>query len=201
MRNKKWLTLMVLLGVSGLTNAAELANPSFDEPESSDPSEYDQAAGWERWGSWANRHENQPEWKPRSGLGLIAYHHWQSDSPSAGWCQDVTNLVGGSSYRFSVWAQWEPNCNAENVELRIEPFGGGAPLAVETFTSETVDQTWTYITVQAKLPPSVTEARCVIRCNHGFGGAVQDARGAIKFDDAALKLLTQYGTRSPTPAP
>ncbi len=188
MRNAGWwIRLAVLLGLSGAAHAAELTNPSFDEPKSDDPSGYDQVAGWERWGSWANRHEAQPEWKPRNGQGLIAYHHWWSESTNAGWYQDVTGLAGGSFCRFSVWAQWEANCNAKSVELSIEPVGGGKPFATKTFTSKDIEPTWTYIIVQGRLPPSVAEARFVIRCNHGFGGAVQDAQGAIKFDDAALK--------------
>lgn len=195
MTEKKRLILLVLLGWAGLAQAVELVNPGFDEPKSPDPSDYDQAAGWVRWGSWANRHDNLPEWPSRNGKGMVAYHHWLSDSPDAGWYQDVTNAVPGGYYRFSVWAQWEANCNAESVELSIEPFGGGEPYAAEKFGAKRINTTWTYITVHGRLPAHVTRARFVIRCHHGFGGALPDAQGAIKFDDAALTKVSLGGRR------
>jgi len=175
-------------------SSQELLNPGFDEPKQASCPEYDEAAGWERWGSWANRFANQPQEKARHGDGLIVYVHWRSDSPDAGWYQDVKNLTGGVFYQFSVWARWDANCNASNVELRIESTDKHIPYKIDRYTAHDIKDKWTYITVQARLPREVNEARIVIKCTHGYGGTVEPASGAIKFDDASLKPLRLYSS-------
>jgi hypothetical protein len=190
------LGVITLVATSAI--GAELINPSFDEPKVPEPPECDQANGWERWGSWANRHTNEtdqtiePRWQSRSGPGLMAYHHWQSDSVDAGWFQDVTDLLDGSYYRFSVWAKSAANCNASKVQMRIEPLTGTEPYAIRDYSLKDIGENWTYITVWTKLPPEVREIRCKITCVHGFSGNIQTAVGSISFDDAKLERLTVH---------
>lgn len=186
--------ILMAVCVGGLCTARRaeggiLSNPGFDEPKSDQVVECDEAAGWERWGAWVNRHKHGSEWRARNGRALVAYHHWESDSPTAGWSQTVTNLEAGATYRFSVWAQWDPNCNASNVELRIEPDGASRFQLVEQYTAARVGKIWTYLCVQGKMPADATAARLVIQCTHGFAGDTADASGAIKFDDAELTKL------------
>jgi hypothetical protein len=165
-----------------------LSNPSFDEPKSAEPPECDQAAVWERYGSWANRHASQGEWEARTGPAMVAYHHFQSDSPNAGWFQDVVNLKSGVPYTFSVWAKWDANCNASNVNIKIEKYAGGGPDYVShAYSSASVGTNWTKISVQGALPEGVSNARVTIECIQGFHGDCTHAAGSIKFDDASLE--------------
>lgn len=185
-----WLLgLFLATGVcTGSVDDAEcLKNPSFDAPWIEVLPECDQAAGWRRWGAWVNRHLSGPGWEARTGDGLVAYHHWQSDTADAGWYQDVSNLVGGVVYRFSVYVLWEPTCNASNVELSVENPEDGQLLGVNRFVREDFRPHWTPAWVHARIPAGQTAARFRIRCVHGFGGETAPAAGCIKFDDASVR--------------
>ncbi len=175
---------VIMLGLASMVNANLLLNPSFDVPKDAEPPECDQALNWERWGSWANRHTNQPGWQVRSGLAMVAYHHWQSDTYNAGWWQDITGLEDGGTYTFSVYAQWESDCNASNINMKIEPWGGGEAYATQSYTSNDVGTGWTLISVEGTLPAGITNARVTIECMAGFGGDTGQQNGALKFDDA-----------------
>lgn len=187
--------LALLALVPAALHAAELRNPGFDDPADPEPPMCDRAAGWERWGQWANRHTNEVGWEPRTGAGFVAYDHWRSYTPRAGWSQVVSNLTGGALYRFGVWAKWEPACNASNIELRIEPLVRGARPAVARYTSANLSDVWSPIGVSCRLPPEATAARCVIQCSHGFGGILTNAVGALKFDDATLEEVQVQPSR------
>ncbi len=178
-------------GLIQAEGAVILQNASFDVPEESEPPECDRAQYWSRWGSWANRHTNQPGWQVRSGLAMVAYHHWQSDTYNAGWWQDITGLEDGGTYTFSVYAQWESDCNASNINMKIEPWGGGEAYATQSYTSNDVGTGWTLISVEGTLPAGITNARVTIECMAGFGGDTGQQNGALKFDDANFQAIPE----------
>lgn len=184
-----FLALSLALGSASIVFGGDLVNPGFEDSSPLDDVGSDQAFCWDRWGQWMNRMTNEPGWQSRRGDAFLVYQHWRADSAESGWFQDVSNLVAGCRYRFTVWASRDANCNAGIVELIVSPAGGGTPYRVERFGPREIGRHWTLTAVHAKLPDNATAARFSIRCLHGFTGDTSRAQGAIRFDDADVQML------------
>ena len=191
MRSKRWMGALAILAFFPLDclPANDLLNASFEEPLEPEPPTCDRAAGWQRWGAWANRRTDKSDVYGRNSPAYLSYEHWSADSPDSGWSQVVSNLTADHVYRFAVWVNWEPYCNARGVELRIEPLVEGASPAVARYSKQDVGDIWELIGVQVRLPKQAEAVRCVIRCTHGFSGDRTEAHGALRFDDASLQDL------------
>jgi len=161
--------------------AAELLNPSFED--SSDPEDWysDVADHWGRWGNWINR---ETGWSPtHSGDCLIGYHHWRiEETSSSGIYQDIDGIPTDSECTFSVYVYKDSGTNAKEVELRLEPKGGGDALASQTYSMGDLSTgKWKLISVSGK--NSAEGIRVLIIVTPKEKG---ERTGAIKFDDASL---------------
>lgn len=180
--------VVMLLAAASLSaavvRAQTLANPSFEEQGE----QADLASGWSRWGHWVNR-EN--DWTPvRDGSCLMGYHHWQIESSdSSGFYQDVSNVVPGKVYSFSVYANADPSedetSNADSVELRLETTLYGEQSIVVSkiyrFVDLATNGQWSLLRVRAAAPRDILRAVVILTPS-------KDAPrgGALKLDEAAL---------------
>ena len=165
-----------------------LQNGSFEAVK--DPRDAaDQAAGWNRWGHWLNRHD---DWIPvRDGGAILAYHHWQIEAAdTSGVWQDVSGLTPGHRYRFTVFANRDPGDGngvaPASVEVRLETPGPDATmLTLATTTYRAADlptgQQWGKLTLEAHA--TAPRMRVLLMVNPA-GETPRD--GALKFDDARL---------------
>jgi hypothetical protein len=159
--------------------AGLLKNDSFETPLSPDAT--DQAADWGRWGNWINR-ENT--WTPtRTGASLIGYHHWRiEENDSSGVYQDVPDLEAKTPVEFSIYVFTDIEANCDNVEVRLEPMGGGEAIASRVYAlSELKVGDWQELYVRG----TNTEAgiRVLFTVKPKPSG---DRKGAVKFDDPRL---------------
>jgi hypothetical protein len=177
----KLRTALVVLVVAAMAAvaSADLLNGDFETQGSAS----DLAADWTRFGSWANWHNDWLSPAPHSGSGLVAWHYWQSGTDgNAGWYQELTGLTDGGTYDFSVYAMRDATYSGGDVNIKVEPFGGGSAILLDTYTMTDIGTDWTLINVTGKLGSGVTSARFTIEPTAGTG----DRIGAIKFDDASL---------------
>lgn len=160
-----------------------LVNPSFEDPANSENPLDPQAAGWGTWGGWMNR---ETGWAPvRSGSCILAYHHFRiGDAESSGFYQDVPGVAEGADCTFRIFVCKDMNTVIDGVELRLEPFDGGAPVA--TFRAASGDikaNRWTELSVTGRAPlPGIR----VVVAVHPRKSGTRD--GAVKFDDASLEV-------------
>ena len=186
MRNPAALTTMLILCAWAATATAQgLRNPSFEDPENPDDILSDRAAAWGRWGHWINR---ETSWSPtRSGDCLLGYHHFRIETPdTSGVYQDVPDIPEGTSCTFTVHACKDAGTDFESIEVRLEPFDGGATLASASFDRNAFRPgTWAPLFVSATNPTRGVRALIVITPR-------KDGKreGAVKFDDA--ELLTRH---------
>ena len=175
------MTFLALTGVQGLADEALLRNPSFEDPKQQDNWFSDQAAHWERWGDWINR---ETSWQPTSeGECLIGYHYWkvQGDT-SSGIYQDIPGAKCGVQYSFSVLVFKDPGANMDSIEVRLEPSGGGAPIASRTYRVRSLkSKEWVEVSVSGL--PLADGIRVVLVVTPQRGRSRQ---GALKFDQAQL---------------
>lgn len=186
MMTRKWFAFWMCLLAAINTRAAELANPSFEQPGQSP----DQAAHWERWGSWINR---ETEWKPvKDGKAVLGYHHWKlENSERSGVWQDVAGVKAGERYTFSVQANRdavkEGFFGAENIELRMESTFDGHQLTIQVQSYKVSDIAsggdWSTLRVTGT---AATDSLRVMIAVYPAGQTPRD--GAVKFDAAKLEL-------------
>ena len=162
--------------------APEIKNPSFEEPVEQGNWSCDRAAGWDRRGAWFNR---ETTWSPvLQGECLMAYHHWQikQDDPSELF-QDITGIVTGKNFCFSIQVFKDKGTNFEYVELRVEPAHGGTPISSAVYRMPDLkSDRWTPLSVSVKSPTS-SALRVVISVKPGRSN---QRKGALKFDEASI---------------
>jgi hypothetical protein len=162
--------------------AWELQNPSFeDADESADNAYGDLAAFWGRWGNWMNR---ETGWKPvRTGKCLMGYHHWQiEENDNSGFYQDIEGVPAGKSYTFKIFAMKDKDSDVDNIELRLELFGGATTVASTNYKlSDLSSGQWTELSVTGS--PETEGLRVLVVVTPKSGG---DRHGALKFDDASV---------------
>lgn len=162
-------------------SAPVLINPSFEDPEEAEDPQCDRAQGWGRWGHWINR---ETGWSPtRSGDCLLGYHHWQiPEKDTSGVYQDIENVAAGAAVTFSVHAFKDEGTNAEQVELRLEPAGGGPTLASKTYRMSNIAAGfWKRLDVAGRAPKPGIRVLIIV-----MPRAETPRGGAIKFDEAEL---------------
>jgi hypothetical protein len=182
--NGKWggALIAAALTCAGMTQAQELKNTSFEEPDTTSDNPYgDRAENWGRWGNWMNRESN---WTPtKSGSCLIGYHHWEiQEKDSSGLYQDVEGIPAGKEVTFSINAM--NDADIVNVELRLEKLGGKGTLASKFFTpAEIKKNSWTQLSVTGKTTDDGIRVLVIVNPKVDAPRA-----GATKFDDAELKV-------------
>ncbi len=171
--------------------AAELKNTSFEEPGHPARQNSTEAAGWTCEGPWLRR---ETGWAPRHwGRCMIGYHHWRvTEAVPSVFHQDISDVAPGTAVSFGLFAFKDQATNAEAVELRIEPAGGGKPLAARIYPlREWPSGAWTKLSVSAtNRSHSSVRLAVVVR---PATGAPRD--GSIKFDDASLDLVAPQGVK------
>lgn len=164
--------------------AQKLLNGSFEDPEQEMDNPYgDLAAHWGRWGCWINR---ESAWKPvRDGKCLIGYHHWEIEEASeSGIYQDIEGAPSDAECTFTIEAYKDSGSNAESVELRIEKAGGYETLASKIFPlSELKGNGWQKLSVTGRTGAEGVRVLVVVK-----PASDGERKGALKFDDAALKF-------------
>ena len=179
------VVLIVCVAWAGRGFGVELANASFEDPLDPENPIQHLAAGWGMWGGWMNR---ETGWVPvRSGHCIVGYHHFRiGDTNSSGLFQDVPDVPAGSVCRFTIQACKDHNTWPASVQVRIEPRGGGAPIAGRSYTAEEIRlNQWTELAVIA------TNAERGIRVVfEAVPKATGKRDGALRFDDAALAVFT-----------
>lgn len=163
----------------------QLVNGSFEEPETVLPNPYsDLAVNWGRWGNWMNR---ETAWVPaRSGQCLIGYHHWKIMEPAtSGIYQDITNIPPGSSCSFGVFVYKDPETDAELVTLRLEKIGGFQVLASRVYSMRDLRSSWQRLSVEGTNDTPGLRVLIEIKPKES-----PVRSGAIKFDDAELKVVS-----------
>ena len=162
--------------------AWDLMNPSFEDADESAENTYgDLAAKWGRWGAWMNR---ETGWKPvRTGKCVIGYHHWEiEDDGTSGIYQDIEDVPSGKSYTFKAHVMKDKDTDAENVEMRLELFGGATTVASVNYpVSDLKAGEWKELTVSGT--PETDGIRVLVIVTPKQGG---DRHGAMKIDDASL---------------
>lgn len=189
-RPKRWVAMGSAVGLllgGALLYAQELQNPSFEQPMESGLWGSDRAANWERLGGWFNR---ETTWSPVfDGECMLAYHHWQikQSEPSVVY-QDIANVPTGKLYTFSIKTFKDKFTNAEFVELRLEPFLGGAPLARNTYgMSNLKGGKWNELSVTGM--PVTAGVRVLVSVKPGHSS---ERKGALKFDQAGFTVRNQF---------
>lgn len=166
------------------TAAPSLSNPSFEfageKPE--------EVPGWGVWGGGIDRVDT---WQPtRTGDAMVGYKHWViRDAGDSGLFQDVSSVVAGTGYEFSLWVyvdQAQQN-GFGGVELRLESGIDGRQVTVATNTVAGADipaGRWSRLSVRGTAP--VANLRVVVV----FFPSVEEPRdGAVKIDDAQITRL------------
>ncbi len=189
MKNPAVLITMLIFCAWLAAPAQGLRNPSFEEPDNPDDILSDHAAAWGRWGHWINR---ETSWSPtRSGDCLLGYHHFRIETPdTSGVYQDVPDIPEETKCTFTVYACKDPGSNFKSIEVRLEPFDGGATLASASFDRNAFQPgVWIPLTVSASNP--TRGIRTLIILTPREDG---QREGAVKFDDAELKLESATAT-------
>lgn len=188
MKVKAWavgMAVCVAAACGILASAQELLNASFEESSDDEDWFKDTAKHWGRWGNWINR---ETGWSPtHSGDCLIGYHHWRiQESDSSGIYQDVAGVPAGTECTFTVYAFKDPDTNAEYVEVRLEPYGGGAALASHTYPlGQLTAGKWELLTVSGKNTSEGLRVLIIVQPDKKG-----PRKGAVKFDDARLQLAS-----------
>lgn len=163
--------------------AGLLQNASFEYP-GEDRADSPSATNWVTTGTWLRR---ETGWQPRHwGPCMIGYHHWRvTEAEEAGFHQVVPGVPEIADCEFKVHAFKDQKANAEYVELRIEPAGGGKPFAARRYTMKDIpNDAWTALSVTGRPPPGSSLRVAVV-----IGPAPKSPRdGALKFDDASLEI-------------
>lgn len=181
---KPLLHALLLAGFAAAASAGTIRNPSFEEPADTNRADCAQAADWETSGTWWRR---ETGWQPRHwGPCMMAYHHWRVTEPApSGFHQDVSGIPPNTSVRFSIFVSSDADANFQTLEIRIEPQGGGAPLAAQVLTTKSLKDTdWRQVSVATITPPSGA-IRVAVLVSPAAG---HPRRGAIRFDDASLDI-------------
>ena len=182
MRGTRWLVAALVLAGSVVASQGELLNASFEESSDDEDWFSDQAKHWGRWGNWINR---ETGWSPtHSGDCLIGYHHWRIEEEStSGIYQDIEDVAAGSECTFSVYVYKDAGTNAEYVELRLEPKGGGDAIANQFYKMSDIRKgKWKLISVSGRNEQDGLRVLIIVKPRQ------QGKReGAIKFDDASLE--------------
>lgn len=179
--------------------AQELQNGSFEEAEQDLDNPYgDLAAHWGRWGSWINR---ESAWKPvRNGKCMIGYHHWQiEEAVESGIYQDIPAVPANKTCTFTVYASRDQGSNAEAVELRLEKCGGYQAIASKVYPVKDLKSGWQKLSISAQTVQEGVRVLVVVKPKTDG-----DRKGAIKFDDATLRVtdeMEQTDRGSPAPHP
>lgn len=182
---KKETKAMVVIGMLAALTAAgvELKNSSFEDPDDQNNVLSDRAASWGRWGHWINR---ETGWSPtRTGNCLIGYHHFRVEAADdSGIYQDVSDIPTGKDCTFRIHAYTDPDSNVKNIELRLEPFDGGTPLAsTNVAPGKLAKGQWVPLSIHAKNPtPGIRVLVIVTPKENG------QRFGALKLDDAAIEV-------------
>ena len=161
--------------------AAELANPSFEEPTDPDNLIDHRAAGWGSWGGWFNR---ETGWSPvRTGSAIMGYHHFRIGAPdSSGIYQDIEDVPAGTLCSFGIFACKDSGTQLERIEVRMETCGGSAPFALETYSPSGLKSgRWSELRVEGVAP--LEGIRVVVAV---FPKLKDPRNGSLKFDDARL---------------
>ena len=175
--------------------AQELKNPSFEESVDTRLWVSDRAANWERWGAWFNR---ETTWKPTlDGECVMAYHHWniKQNEPSVIY-QDIRDLPSGKMVKFSIKAFKDKGTNADQIEMRLEPYLGGGTLASNVYRmSDLKSDKWNELWVVGK--SSTPGIRVLVVAKPA---RTDQRKGAIKFDCAAFGGVDENATFRAEPA-
>ena len=181
----KRLVQILLLCITPLAVAAARAglvqNASFEDP-GEDRADSPRATNWVLRGTWLRR---ETGWQPRHwGPCMIGYHHWRvTEAEEAGFHQVLPGVPETADWEFKVHAFKDQKANAEYVELRIEPAGGGKPLATRRYTMKDLPgDAWTELAVGARLDAGKPIRLTVVMAP----GGKTPRDGALKFDDASL---------------
>lgn len=178
----------VLVCAAG-TWAGPLQNGSFEEEETEQDNAYgDLAANWGRWGNWMNR---ETSWKPvKKGKCLIGYHHWRiEEESSSGIYQDVEDTPAGAEITFTICASKDSDTNAESVELRLEKLNGEDVVASQIYPMAAVKSGgWGKLSVTGTNPDEGVRVVVVVT-----PAQAEERTGAVKFDDASLKVSGEKG--------
>ncbi len=173
--------------VSGV-HGVQLVNPSFEDPlDPNNPIQH-LAAGWGMWGGWMNR---ETGWVPvRSGRCIVGYHHFRiGETNTSGIFQDVPDVPPGSVCTFRIFACEDYRTYPQSVEVRIEPYGGGDPLAVRAYGAGDIQvNRWTELSVTAT---SIGRGIRVVLL--AVPKQTDPRDGALRFDDASLAVARAGG--------
>jgi len=181
----KHLAPVILLCVTPLAATAARAglvqNTSFEYPGES-RADSPRATNWVLRGEWLRR---ETGWQPRHwGPCMIGYHHWRvTEAEEAGFHQVLSGVPETADWEFKVHAFKDQKANAEYVELRIEPAGGGKPLAARRYAMKDIPgDVWTELTVGTRLQEGAPVRLAVTI----LPSRTAPRDGALKFDDASL---------------
>ncbi|HPG00023.1 MAG TPA: hypothetical protein PLE77_08130 [Kiritimatiellia bacterium] len=180
----RYISASLVLLVTSIAQAEELKNSSFEDPVESGLGYNwvsDRAANWDRWGGWFNR---ETSWTPVfDGQCMVAYHHWRiQGNETSGLYQDIPGLPAGKPYSFGIKVFKDRGANCDSVEVRLEPFRGGDPIASTVYRmADLKSDHWNQLTVVG------TNATAGIRVLViASPGKTNQRRGAMKFDSASF---------------
>ena len=181
---KGMMVVSALIVGCASSQAQQLLNGSFEEPETQKENPYgDLASNWGRWGNWMNR---ETGWTPtHNGQCLLGYHHWEiTDSADSGIYQDIPGIPAGKTVLFSVYAAKDDKTDAESIEVRLEALNGGQTLASKTYKMDEVKAaSWTPLSIVGTNQAEGIRVLVIIKPK-----ADGPRNGAVKLDDAEVSV-------------
>ena len=166
------------------SQAQQLLNGSFEEPETQKENSYgDLAANWGRWGNWMNR---ETGWTPtHSGQCLLGYHHWEiAESDDSGIYQDIPGIPVGKTVLFSIYATKDDKTDAQSIEVRLEPLNGGQSIASKTYSMDEIKSGgWSPLSISGSSQTEGIRVLVIIKPR-----SEGPRNGAVKLDDAELAV-------------
>lgn len=185
-------SLVVGVVFAAVAARGELANKSFEEPAKAGHSACLEPAGWVVTGPWMRR---ETGWRPRHwGPAMMGYHHWRvADRKASGFRQDVTEIPSGAACEFTIHVSRDGDGeDVRQVEIRLEPLGGGKPLAAQAIQPRTLKpDEWVVMKAAGKNGPR-PGIRVVVEVTPSDR---LPRKGAIRFDDASLQVAGGGGAR------
>lgn len=178
------LAAFAITALAAIPISAQLSNPGFEEPLTSDGPPF--VGFWEAFNGGAGSEAINGTTNPRSGTQHLALSITNTDNTFAGVFQDVPNLTPGSAAVFSGWNTTTTTPLGLAPEVRIEWRNSTTnqeisrtPNLVPTLTGQ-----YTPFTLSAVVPAGADTAR-VVYAIQSFGPEPTN-NGVVFVDDVSF---------------
>jgi hypothetical protein len=192
----KWLTLCAaaawLLVAPHATAQNLLANPSFEEPITSDGPPF--VGFWEAFNAGAGSQSVVSSAMPRTGSDHVDLSIFNTENSFAGVFQDVPSLTPGQLIDFSSWHKTTTNPFDVGVEVRIEWRNSVSDSEVARTLNSTPVPTadYTQFSLVATVPANADTAR-VVYAIQSFGPGPTNT-GTVFLDDMSVAIVPEPAT-------